>query len=580
MAGSLLAPGADAPELSPIWRAYWARFWHRIPQWKERRLRGYLTAAEGRTEELLPVPGEVQELDADRRRILRPRLVHDYPDGTAPFLGVITLGGEHEAATESGVLQLNDAGHLLTVAPTRTGKGASQIVPNLLLYAGSAVVIDIKGENYDVTAEFRRRIFPGARVIRFAPFEEGTDCYNPLDFVRAHPHGGPGVDTFDDARLLADMLVPTKAKEEYWDVESRNLVTMLLMYVASRYPRMAPERTMAEVARLLFRVEAGDDAKGFDITAREIMEYAQEVAYRPLWALVAGFLEHEPKVRKNILSSCRAVMLIWNSERLQHATSRSDFTFADLKASMCRPIADNPAPTTLYVVVPPEYLQAYRSVVRIMVGLGVIELTREGYWKSYAHEGWRPEPPCPVLFLLDELPTLGHMDPIVNGLAYLAGYKVQLWAFAQNLGQLKEIYGEAWHNFPANAAVSCFFGVNDPETAEFVSRQLGESEEEIDTYYTSSDSSTDSRSTSSSSDGYNSSSGSSSTSGSQEHVRFVKEPLATPSDVRALHKDLQFLFVRNRKPILSTRLDYYNFPLFDQLYGQWRLGTADAGARS
>lgn len=580
MAGSLLAPGADSAELVPIWRAYWGRFWHRIPDWSERRLRGFLTSSEGRVEERLPLPKEIEEQDTDAIRMLRPRLVFDYPDGTAPFLGVVTQDGSQNPSPESGVLQLSDPGHLLTVAPTRTGKGASQIVPNLLLYAGSTVVIDIKGESYDITSEFRRRIFPGARVIRFAPFEENTDRYNPLDFVRSNMIGKPTADTFDDARLLADMLIPTKAKEDYWEIESRNLVTMLLMYVAGRYAPDAPQRTMSEVVRLLFRTDATADGKGIEVTAREIMEYAADSQYRPLMALIAGFLEHEEKVRKGIVSTCRANMQIWNSKRLQNATARSDFTFADLKASMCRPIAQNPAPTTLYVVIPPEYLQSYRAVVRVMVGLGVVELTREGYWTKW--EGWRPEPPCPVLFLLDELPTLGHMEPIVNGLAYLAGYKVQLWSFAQNLGQLKEIYGDAWHNFPANAAVSCFFGVNDPDTAEFVSRQLGESAEEMDTYYTSSDSSSnsDSHSTSWSPDGGRSmGSGSSSTSGSQEHVRFVREPLATPSDVCALHKDLQFLFVRNRKPILSTRLDYYNFPLFDQLYGSWRFGSHTAGTR-
>lgn len=573
MTGSLLSPGADAPELSDIWRAYWSRFWHRVPAWPQRRLDSFLSATEGRTETRLPIPADLELSDRRQASVIQPRLVHDYPDGKAPFLGLLTLKDESGPSPESGVLQLTDPGHLLTVAPTRTGKGASQIVPNLLLYAGSAVVVDIKGENYAVTADFRQRMFEGARVLRFAPFEDGTDRYNPLDFVRSERAGGPSVDTFDDARLLAEMLLPSAPRDEYWDVEARNLVTLLLIYVACVNLPNSDRRTMAEVARLLFRTDATAEGKGLDLTIFEIKQYADSQSYRPLLALVTGLLEHEPKVRAGIVSLCRSEMQIWNSPRLQHATSRSDFKFAFLKSSMCRPVADKPAPTTLYIVIPPEYLQAYRSVVRIMVGLSVVELTRDGFWSKWVDEGWRSEPPCPVLFFLDELPTLGHMSPIVNGLAYLAGYKVQLWSFAQNLGQLKEIYGEAWQNFTANAAVSCYFGVNDPETAEFVSRQLGDTEEWQHTYTTRSSSSGDSSNFSGFGAG-GSSSGSSHSSSQQENVRFVREPVASASDVRALPKDLQFLFVRNRKPILSTRLDYYNFPLFDELYGKWRMGDA------
>jgi type IV secretion system protein VirD4 len=574
--GSLISVGVDAAEIAPIWRAYWQRFWHRAPAWPGRRLNAFLTTSEGRMAQVTPIPADMIAKGV-APPIKRPPLVQDFMDGRSPFLGVVTLDGKHEAAADSGVLQFPEPGHLLTVAPTRTGKGASHIIPNLIAYAGSALVIDIKGENYDVTGEFRRRMYDGAQVYKFAPFEAGTHRYNPLDFVRVGPAGGPSPDTFDDARLLAEMLVPGKAKEEYWDVESRNLVTMLVLYVASRHRYGSPERTMAEIARLLFRADATADRRGIDFTLSEILAYARETAYRPLMALVTGFLEHEPKVRSNILSSCRADLRIWNSERLQHATSASDFTFADLKASMCKPLDMNPAPTTIYIVIPPEYLHAYRSVVRVMVGLGVVELTREGMWKGA--EGWREQPPCPVLCLLDELPSLGYMEPVVGGLAYLAGYQVQLWSFAQNIGQLKEIYGDAWHNFPANAAVSCFFGVNDYDTAEFVSRLLGESEEEQQNYETYSSSSTYGKSdTTSTGVGSGGSYGSSNsdTSGTQEHVRFVKDKIAQPSDIRSLDSDLQIVFIRNTKPILSTKLSYYNFPLFADLYGQWRGPAARA----
>jgi type IV secretory pathway TraG/TraD family ATPase VirD4 len=270
-------------------------------------------------------------------------------------------------------------------------------------------------------------------------------------------------------------------------------------------------------------------------------------------------------------------MRIWTSPRLQAATQVSDFFFEELKMSMCQPIADNPAPTTLYVVIPPEYLNLYRSVLRTMIGLAAIELTRAPRWMEITDEPWRERPPCPVMFLLDELPALGHMEPIVNGLSYLAGYDVQIWSFVQNIGQLQEIYKEAWHNFPANAAVSCFFGVNDYDTADYVSKQLGKTEEfekllvnrSTSQSVSSSEGTTGSLGSGSS---YTDSEGTSATSGVSESRQLAREYLAMPAEVRATHKDLQYVFIRNRPPALVTRVDHYKFPLFKGLYGDWRTG--------
>ncbi|MFO0447703.1 MAG: type IV secretory system conjugative DNA transfer family protein, partial [Pseudomonadota bacterium] len=251
-----------------------------------------------------------------------------------------------------------------------------------------------------------------------------------------------------------------------------------------------------------------------------------------------------------------------------------------------------PAPTTIYIVIPPQSLRDYRGVMRMMTGLAVAELTRAPMWSGL--EGWARKPPCDVLFLLDELPILGHMPPIVNGLAYLAGYDIQIWSFAQNIGQLKSVYGDDWQNFTANAGAISFFGVNDPDTADYVVRLLGETEEYAHTYYTSSESSssgtTDTKgysdssgssysgyrsdgsgSSNSSSSGF-SSSESSSTSNSQtttENTRFVREPIAQAAEIRAIRPDLQLVFFRNNPPIIATKMPFYDFPLFSELYDTW-----------
>lgn len=560
MSGTLVTP--KARYLASEWRRYWQARWHNLPDWNDQRLARFLSAEDARQPVRSRWRGEIQ-----------PPLVGDYPQGRHPFLGIVTLGTTPSPSPASGVLEFPFRGHLLTVAPTRTGKGTALIVPNLLLYGGSCLVIDVKGENHDLTARRRASIFPGARVYRFAPMEPDSARYNPLDFIRTSSRGGASPESYADARLLADMLLPPKAKEEYWDVEARNLLALLVFYVAVRFLPDDPRRTMREVMGLLFPTDqGGDGSKGIDRSLETIVADAVTIGEPLLSSLAGTFREHEPKVRSNIVSSCRAEMQVWLSEHLLRATEASDFVFSDLKSSMCRPAHLNPAPTSIYLVIPPQYLREYRGVMRMMVGLAIAELTRAPAWAGW--EDWAEKPPCDVLFLLDELPSLGHMPPIVNGLAYLAGYGVQIWSFVQNIGQLKGLYGEDWHNFPANAGAITFFGVNDPDTADYVVRLLGETDEHAHYYQTSSE--TESSSTSPS-ETFSESSISYSTSRSEgyssttsQNVRFVREPIARAADIRAMAADLQLVFYRNNPPILTTKMPYFDFPLFKGLFGQWR----------
>lgn len=562
MRGALLDPAAAA--FSDLWRDYWRSRWHIPLPWSRERLSCFLTPSEGRR--------LTAGADADP-------MVRDFPSMRRPFLGVVTQDGASVAA-DAGVLEFNEDAHLLTIAPTRSGKGAGQIIPNLLTYAGSCLVIDIKGENAAITALHREAMFPGARIVRFAPFEDFSDTYNPFDYIRVDADGTASSYTFDDVRLLSEMLVPARPRQEFWDLEARNLVTMLLYFVATSYRPGHRERCMQRVTQLLFPsgfVPPGRDKRERETGFAESLNLMGETAKRNdntvLISLLNTFLDHDEKVRAGILSTCRATMNIWLSERLQRATATSSFQFSDLKASMCRPLEQAPAPTTIYLIIPPEYLRDYSPVMRMIVGLAAIELTRPGPWAD--QEGWREHPPCPVLFLLDEFPALGFMPPISEGVAYLAGYGVQLWTFAQSIGQLKDLYGDNWTTFMSNAGAACYFGVSDPDLADLLARQLGNTEEYEHRYETISSSDQSSRGSSSSfSSGsfdttYSDIEGTSSGTSTTEHVRFTREPVASAADIRALPPQLQLVLMRNRRAALATLLPYYRCELFADLYGSW-----------
>jgi type IV secretion system protein VirD4 len=84
-----------------------------------------------------------------------------------------------------------------------------------------------------------------------------------------------------------------------------------------------------------------------------------------------------------------------------------------------------------------------------------------------------PAAGCPVLFVLDEFASLGHMRQIEDAAGQIAGYGVKLWPILQDLGQLKALYKERWETFMGNAGILQFFGNNDLTTLEWVSKRLG-----------------------------------------------------------------------------------------------------------
>src|SRR3989449_5896900 len=149
--------------------------------------------------------------------------------------------------SERHVLRLDGQGHVLTVAPTRSGKGVSCVIPNLLDYPGSVLVTDPKGENYAVTARWRGA--QGHVVHALDPFDVvgGTASYNPMELIDS-----ASTDVADDARLLADMLILPEGREgeqAFWNEEARALLTGLILHVAASAP---PElRTLTHVRRLL-----------------------------------------------------------------------------------------------------------------------------------------------------------------------------------------------------------------------------------------------------------------------------------------------------------------------------------------
>src|SRR5690606_26551798 len=115
--------------------------------------------------------------------------------------------------------------HVLCFAPTRSGKGVGLVVPTLLTWPGSAIVHDIKGENWQLTAGFRAR---HARVLLFDPTNGASAAYNPLLEIRK------GVWEVRDVQNVADVLVDPEGsleKRNHWEKTSHALLVGAILHV-------------------------------------------------------------------------------------------------------------------------------------------------------------------------------------------------------------------------------------------------------------------------------------------------------------------------------------------------------------
>lgn len=428
-------------------------------------------------------------------------------------LGVKRKDGFILGKFEENFVRFKQPGHLITFAPTRSGKGVGHVIPNLLDHPGSVLVNDIKGENYGVTGRYRSEF---SKVVTFAPFDENSSCYNPLDFIRLGT-----TDEIDDASLIADMIISEDGGDPFWSREAKNVITGLILYVASESPPAL--RNLGEVRYLIMQAK-----KDFDFTVRDMYKSKNSFVKK----VAASVGATEPKVLASVLSTAKSQTAVWDSPRLTAITSRSDFQLEDLKNEVL----------SIYIIIPPEYLDVYKPIIRLMVGLATTAMTRV-----------KKVPENPVLFLIDEFPALGHMKPIESGIGYLAGYGVALWMFIQDLNQIKDIY-ERWGTFISNCSVRVAFGTNDVETAKVLSEMLGTTTIRVEGEGTSEEG------------GFKilGSKGSKST-----NISETSRALMTPDEIMRMPFDAQLIFIQGGKPIVAEKVFYFSDPFFKGKFDKW-----------
>jgi type IV secretion system protein VirD4 len=250
--------------------------------------------------------------------------------------------------------------HTLVFAPTRSGKGVGLVIPTLLSWTGSAVIHDIKGENWQLTAGWRARF---SHALLFNPTDAKSARYNPLLEVRR------GVHEVRDVQNIADILVDPEGaleKRNHWEKTSHSLLVGIILHVLYA----EHEKTLARVAHIL-----SDPAKSFARTLREAMATnhlgtAQKPVVHPVVAEVAReLLNKSENERSGVLSTAMSFLGLYRDPTIAHVTGACDWRIADLVAAK--------RPVSLYLVVPPSDISRTKPLIRLILNQIGRRLTEE-----------------------------------------------------------------------------------------------------------------------------------------------------------------------------------------------------------
>ncbi|WP_037309706.1 type IV secretory system conjugative DNA transfer family protein [Ruegeria halocynthiae] len=331
-------------------------------------------------------------------------------------------------------------GHIISVAPTGSGKGASHLIPALLSWQGPTVVLDIKGEAWATTAQARRDM--GHETVLLDPFamfpEEESGAFNVLDLIDPNRP-----DFQEDCYALANRVAPERSvSDPFWDQSATQMIADLVAYVCGEMPHGL--RNLPEVA-----YQAMQPGKDFDLTMKDCRRSGNTVIRRALSQLSGA----EAKVKASIVSTAQRWMPVFSSGLLQSSITKTTFDPDALVRG------DN---ISVYIVVPPHRLKNAAPLLRVWLG-AMISLfqTRMAL------------PPRETLFLIDEAWHLGYLPELETVTTLMRGYGVRLWSFWQDLEQIASRYPKSNATILNNTATICGFGFHNMAAQRQFADRLG-----------------------------------------------------------------------------------------------------------
>lgn len=388
----------------------------------------------------------------------------------------------------NNILHVNT--HLVTCAGTRSGKGIGGIIPTLLEYPDSIICLDVKGENCAVTAKQRKNF---GKVFAINPFNFlniPTSSFNWLDTIDLKNEN-----CISQAQIIATSLVgktPGNSVENHFNDQAARLIQGVILFVCNDHPE---SRNMVTVSDLIHTMNIQELCKA--------MTADQNLAYGFVYKVGSQFLNNEnQKETGSILSTAQRALNFIDTPEIQRTLVKSDFKISELPDQII----------TVYLIMPQERISENQGYIRVFFDLAISSITSRQKRGRYE-----------VLFLLDEASQLGYMEIIPKAISLIRGLGGQIWLFFQDFPQMKKNYGDEANSI-LNNSTQIYYGCNDPETAEKISKRLGKKTQKI----------------------YD----------DKGNYSLYGRSLLTPDEVCKMPSDKPIIFMTSQKPIMVKRLNY------------------------
>jgi type IV secretion system protein VirD4 len=357
---------------------------------------------------------------------------------------------------------------LVTIAGARAGKTSTVLEPNLYLYPGSMLVLDPKGE-LARTAVLRRARGHDTYVLDpFGQSREESAHFNALDEIDP---ASPTV--IDDARSITQALIVDDgdARSQHWNNSARTLLLGLILLTLTLPKSERHLVTVRELLSLTYprlvdavrRTAApGDplDEQFYDENRLAVQTLLRAMSrggtrFGGILAAVGNrFLNTPLPERGSIFSTAAAQTDFFDSLPLRRISTRSDFPLGALRGER---------PTTIYLCLPVGRMESHYRWLRLVVQLACTVLEKCGTY---------PRDRAPILFMMEEFATLGHMEIMERAAAYFPGFGIKLWAVLQDITQLQRYYHNSWETFLGNAGLLQCFANGDQSTLQYISQRL------------------------------------------------------------------------------------------------------------
>ena len=375
-----------------------------------------------------------------------------------PTSSGVYVGGWEDKDGQFHYLRHSGPEHVLTYAPTRSGKGVGLVVPTMLSWAASAVITDLKGELWALTAGWRQK-HARNKVLRFEPAAaSGCACWNPLDEIRVGTEYEVG-----DVQNLATLIVDPDGKglESHWQKTAQALLVGVILHAVYKARNEGTPATLPSVDAML-----ADPNRDIGELWMEMTTYGHTDGqnHPAVGSAARDMMDRPEEEAGSVLSTAKSYLALYRDPVVARNVSKSEFRIKDLM--------HHDDPVSLYIVTQPNDKARLRPLVRVMVNMIVRLLADKMDFENgrpVAHYKHR------LLMMLDEFPSLGKLEILQESLAFVAGYGIKCYLICQDINQLKSRETGYGHDetITSNCHVQNAYPPNRVETAEHLSKLTG-----------------------------------------------------------------------------------------------------------